>query len=363
MKRSDAAGAMPPIDLQPTLHGELLTLRPVREEDFDAVHSAASDPLIWAQHPQRDRWRREVFAEYFRGAIESRSAFVVIERSSGRIIGCTRYHGHDPITREIEIGWTFLTRAHWGGRFNGEMKRLMLDHAFTFVDTVILLVGPTNIRSQTAVQRLGAVRAGTRRDDTGLESVLFMLDAKAWRSRAEPRPLIRPEREPDHDAISAVIEQAFRGAAHASGTEALIVSALRRNAALAASLVAEIGDRIVGHVALSPVRIDDGASGHLVPEGWFGLGPLAVRPEQQRNGVGAALVRGALELLVSRRARGCVVLGDPAYYGRFGFHSSPDLVFPGVSGPYLQWLAFDGSTPRGTVTYHAAFAVAPCVER
>lgn len=172
---------MPSIDLQPTLEGDLVILRPVREEDFDALHAAASDPLIWEQHPQRERWRREVFAEYFRGAVASRSAFVVIERATGRIIGCTRYHGHNPVTREIEIGWTFLMRSHWGGRFNREMKRLMLDHAFEFVDSVIFLVAPNNIRSQTAVQRLGATRAGVRCDDTGLTSILFRLDAGAWR--------------------------------------------------------------------------------------------------------------------------------------------------------------------------------------
>lgn len=181
--RRAALGGLGSADLQPTLEGELVLLRPLREDDFEPLLQAASDPLIWEQHPQRERWRREVFTEYFRGGIASGGAFAVIERASGRIIGSTRFHGLDPATREIEIGWTFLTRAHWGGRFNHEMKRLLLDHAFTIVDRVLFLVGPANIRSQTAVQRIGGVRQGTRRDDTGLESVVFRIDAADWSAR------------------------------------------------------------------------------------------------------------------------------------------------------------------------------------
>ncbi|MBM4114194.1 MAG: GNAT family N-acetyltransferase [Phycisphaerae bacterium] len=182
-KPASAPTPLAAVDLQPTLEGDLVLLRPLREHDFEALHAAANDPLIWEQHPQHDRWRREVFRTYFDGGIASRGAFAVIERATGRIIGSTRFHGLDPGKREVEIGWTFLTRAHWGGRFNHEMKRLLLDHAFRFVDRVLFLVGPNNIRSQTAVERIGGVRSGTRRDDTGLESVVFVIDAAAWRAR------------------------------------------------------------------------------------------------------------------------------------------------------------------------------------
>jgi RimJ/RimL family protein N-acetyltransferase len=151
-------------NLQPTLAGDRVVLRPLRPEDWDELSAVAADPLIWEQHPARDRWKREVFADYFRNALDEvhhqGGAFAVIDRATGAIIGCTRFHGYDPDASELEIGWTFLARSHWGGRCNPEMKRLMLDHAFQFVQRVIFLVGVDNIRSQTAVSRLGAAPDG-----------------------------------------------------------------------------------------------------------------------------------------------------------------------------------------------------------
>jgi RimJ/RimL family protein N-acetyltransferase len=135
-------------DLQPTLRGELLELRPLRPEDFDALYAVACDPLLWEQHPASDRYKPEVFQAFFRDALASGGALVAIDSKDGRVIGSSRSNGYDPVNREIEIGWTFLARSHWGGRFNGEMKRLMLGHAFCFVDSVIFLVGPQNLRSQ-----------------------------------------------------------------------------------------------------------------------------------------------------------------------------------------------------------------------
>jgi hypothetical protein len=113
-------------DLQPYLVGELVELRPLRPEHWDSLYAVASDPLIWAQHPATDRYKEEVFREFFREALESRGAFVVLDRKTQRVIGSSRYFGFDREKREIEIGWTFLARSHWGGRYNGEMKRLML---------------------------------------------------------------------------------------------------------------------------------------------------------------------------------------------------------------------------------------------
>jgi len=125
-------------------------------EDFDALFAAARDPLIWEQHPENDRYRREVFRKFFDGAIESKGAFAIIERKSGRIIGSSRYCNLNPAEREVEIGWTFLERSFWGGRYNRELKSLMLDHAFQFVDRVLFVIGENNFRSQKSIQKIGA---------------------------------------------------------------------------------------------------------------------------------------------------------------------------------------------------------------
>jgi N-acetyltransferase len=175
------------MDLQPVLRGELIALQPLVESDFQALFAVASDPLIWEQHPQSDRYKEDVFREFFRGAMQSGGAFLVTDVRDGRVIGSSRYHGHDPDASEVEIGWTFLARAYWGGRYNAEMKRLMLDHAFRFVERVVLLVGPNNIRSQRAVEKIGGVRNGTRFDATmGRESVVFEITRPAWREAVSP---------------------------------------------------------------------------------------------------------------------------------------------------------------------------------
>jgi len=148
-------------DLQPNLKGRLVELRPLRPEDWHALFTVASDPLIWEQHPERDRHEKDVFQVFFREALESGGAFVVIDRSSQQIIGSTRFYGYDPEKSEIEIGWTFLARKYWGGRYNAEMKRLLLNHAFTFVQNVVFYVGEKNIRSQKAMEKIGAIRKGT----------------------------------------------------------------------------------------------------------------------------------------------------------------------------------------------------------
>lgn len=162
-----------PFDLQTTLTGELLELRPLRAGDFEALYAAASDPLIWEQHPESDRYKRGVFENFFKGAMASGGAFAVVDRRTGRIIGSTRYHGYDEAAGEIEIGWTFLERAYWGGAYNREMKRLMVGHALAFVKRVVFLVGITNTRSQRAMEKIGGVRAGTRANAVGRDSVVF----------------------------------------------------------------------------------------------------------------------------------------------------------------------------------------------
>jgi len=149
-------------ELQSHLVGDLLELRPLRPEDWAGLFLVASDPMIWEQHPVWDRYREDVFKEFFREALETGSAFVAIDRRTQKIIGSSRYFGYDGAKSEIEIGWTFLARSHWGGNYNGEMKRLMLDHAFQFVDSVIFVIGSTNFRSQRAVEKIGGERIGRR---------------------------------------------------------------------------------------------------------------------------------------------------------------------------------------------------------
>jgi len=149
-----------PFDLQPHLTGELIELRPLRPEDWDDLFAVASDPLIWEQHPESDRYKEDVFKVFFREALESRGALVVIDKNTQQIIGSTRFYGYDPEKSEIEIGWTFLARRYWGGRHNREMKKLMLAHAFKFVESVVFYVGEKNIRSQKAMEKIGAIRDG-----------------------------------------------------------------------------------------------------------------------------------------------------------------------------------------------------------
>jgi RimJ/RimL family protein N-acetyltransferase len=146
--------------LQPNLKGELIELRPLAPEDWKDLYAVASDPLIWEQHPESDRYKEEVFKVFFREALESGGAFVVIDKKSQQIIGSTRFYGYHPKKSEIEIGWTFLMRKYWGGHYNREMKKLLLAHAFKFVENVVFFVGETNFRSQKAMEKIGAIRSG-----------------------------------------------------------------------------------------------------------------------------------------------------------------------------------------------------------
>jgi N-acetyltransferase len=167
-------------DLQPTLKGELVELRPLRPEDFEDLYAVASDPLIWDQHPVKDRCTEEGFKRFFREAMESGGALIAIDLKDGRVIGSSRFNGYDQDKREVEIGWTFLARSYWGGSFNGEMKQLMLRHAFRFVDSVIFVVGKQNFRSQNAVQKIGGILVGSRPDSGGRDSFVYRITASAF---------------------------------------------------------------------------------------------------------------------------------------------------------------------------------------
>jgi RimJ/RimL family protein N-acetyltransferase len=152
------------MDRQPNLTGELVELRPATADDWDALFAIASDPLIWAVHPAHDRWQEPVFRAFFDAGLESGGMLVAIDRASGAVIGSSRYDFGRAEPGEVEIGWTFLARAFWGGRHNGEMKRLMLDHAFRFVDRAIFVIGEGNIRSRRAIERVGGTVTDRRYD-------------------------------------------------------------------------------------------------------------------------------------------------------------------------------------------------------
>jgi RimJ/RimL family protein N-acetyltransferase len=171
---------MKTFELQPTLRGDLLWLRPLRAEDRQSLYAVASDPLIWEQHPASDRYREDVFRRFFEEAMASGGAFAVIDAKDDRVIGSSRYLAFDPGRSEIEIGFTFLARSHWGGVYNREMKKLMLRHAFRFVQHVVFLVGPENWRSQKAVEKVGGRRVEMRLTEKGRECVVFEIDARNW---------------------------------------------------------------------------------------------------------------------------------------------------------------------------------------
>jgi RimJ/RimL family protein N-acetyltransferase len=163
-------------DFQPTLVGPAITVRPIAAVDWPELFAAGSDPEIWKVHPTPDRYTEPAFRTYFDGAVASSMGFVFVDRATGRLIGSSRYHGHDPARSEIEIGWTFIVRSHWGGATNREVKRLMLDHAFSFVDTVIFWVGESNWRSQGAMTKIGGIKRDglfTREASGAMPYVIF----------------------------------------------------------------------------------------------------------------------------------------------------------------------------------------------
>jgi RimJ/RimL family protein N-acetyltransferase len=174
------------LELQPTLTGIHLTLRPLVAQDFQELFAAASDPLLWAQHPDPSRATPEGFRQFFDGALQSKSCLVAMDTAQQSVIGCSRYSKYAP-GEKISIGYTFLARSHWGGAANSEMKRLMLRHAFTDVQEVLFEVAERNLRSRRAVEKLGAELAGI--EDTprwGQIHVIYRLTPRLWAQGAAP---------------------------------------------------------------------------------------------------------------------------------------------------------------------------------
>lgn len=145
-------------NLQPTLENEFVKILPLQESDFESLYAVANDPLIWEQHPNKDRYKREVFETFFKGAIESCGAFLVFDKQTGEAIGSSRYYDYNSNNKSILIGYTFFARSHWGSKYNPALKDLMLQYAFQYVEVVMFHIGANNIRSQKAIERLGAVK-------------------------------------------------------------------------------------------------------------------------------------------------------------------------------------------------------------
>ena len=149
------------MDRQPVLDGERLLLRPLHVDDWQALYAVASDPLIWEVHPSHERWQEPVFRQFFDDALAKGGALVVIDKTSGAMIGSSRYQAYDPADGgSVEIGWTFLARSHWGGAYNAEMKRLMLAHALSAVERVDFRIGEANLRSRRALEKIGGRLTG-----------------------------------------------------------------------------------------------------------------------------------------------------------------------------------------------------------
>jgi RimJ/RimL family protein N-acetyltransferase len=144
------------MNLQPTLQNEQIHLIPLVEHDFETLYQVASDPLIWEQHPNKDRYKREVFQTFFEGAIQSKGAFKIMDVFTGNCIGSTRFYDLDSSNKSVLIGYTFYGRNYWGSTYNPQVKKLMLDYAFQFLDNISFHIGAHNIRSQKAIERLGA---------------------------------------------------------------------------------------------------------------------------------------------------------------------------------------------------------------
>ena len=172
-------------DKQPILKGNLLEMRPLHESHFLRLFEVAKDPLIWEQHPANDRWKESVFKNFFRESINSGGALIAIDKKTGNVIGSSRYHGYNEKLSEVEIGWTFLARHYWGGIYNGEMKRLMIDHAFKYVSNVVFLIGPNNVRSQKSIEKIGGQISGKRFDGNGIDSLVFRITKLNWSNNSQ----------------------------------------------------------------------------------------------------------------------------------------------------------------------------------
>jgi N-acetyltransferase len=276
-----------PFELQPHLEGSLIEVRPLRPEDWSALFAVASDPLIWEQHPSRDRFKEPVFKTFFREGLECGGAFAVLDRTTREVIGSSRFYGYDPGRSEIEIGWTFLARRYWGGRYNRELKTLMLDHAFRFVDTVVFYVGERNVRSQKALEKIGGIRDGIvqRPGSSGLEmNIRYVIH----------KPRIRHAAVSDAPEIFRIMRESFREYKDtlkpSSGALSESVENVSNLIVQGGALLAYDGDRAVGTVR------------YKQSNGTMWMSRLSVAPEYRGRRIAGSMVRTLEELA---RSLGC----------------------------------------------------------
>lgn len=171
-------------DLQPTLTDDLVIIRPLTTEDRELLYALASDPLIWEQHQQKNRWTKTVFNEFFEGSIQSNGALVILDPLTNQLIGSTRFNPIEGTQNAIEIGWSFLDRNYWGGQYNRAIKSLLINYAFQFVDQIVFYINQDNIRSQKSVQKLGAFRLDEfphqHPDMSRTETHVYIIDKTSW---------------------------------------------------------------------------------------------------------------------------------------------------------------------------------------
>jgi len=146
------------MNLQPTLEDEIIILRPLNKSDFELLYEIAKDPLIWEQHPCNDRYRKNIYTKFFKDSLKSKGTLIIIDKLDNKIIGSTRFKPVDNVESAIEIGWSFLSRNYWGGKYNKSMKKLMIDYAFKSAEDIVFYIGKDNIRSQKAVEKIGGIR-------------------------------------------------------------------------------------------------------------------------------------------------------------------------------------------------------------
>ena len=175
-------------ELQPSIHNDLIRLEPLRAGDFEALYAVASDPLIWEQHPAKDRYQREVFMNYFTSGLESGGALRVIDNANGELIGSSRYYDLDAAQSKVSVGYTFIARRCWARGYNRALKQLMLDHAFKFVNRVTFQVGRDNLRSRKAMEKLGGIYIGEETvayvpGERASPNVVFKIDKGDWRAQ------------------------------------------------------------------------------------------------------------------------------------------------------------------------------------
>ncbi len=170
--------------IQPYLENDIVILQPLQEADFEALYAVASDPKVWEQHPNKDRWKRDVFSTFFEGAIQSKGAFKIIDKATGEVAGSTRIYDYNEHDKSVLIGYTFLGTAYWGKGFNPSAKALLLNYLFTYVDRVHFHIGAVNVRSQVAISRLGARKVGEQEvayyGETPKLNYIYSIEKEEW---------------------------------------------------------------------------------------------------------------------------------------------------------------------------------------